>query len=297
MKANHFGKMTLLLAFALGTGCSEDGGGNTGGDAGTDTVTGTGFMGILVDFKSKAAKSGVDIEVLDNDTGEPLDPVKFPPFKSGTGGAINLDLPPGILVGFKASGTDDSGWFKFKDSYQFNVKSDDQGKKIYAVNELTYTAALSTAFIEEGDTADFGHLAGTLYWRNAQGEDEFVGCAIIEVTDESGKVLKEEKNDIGKATFCGIRYFDTTTDMPAALETSDMTHLNNSRYMVADMPVGQYTITAMLKDDPTAILGTVTLRAYPGALSIGNIYVDEHLPDLTANPTPAGQECIGETEH
>jgi len=294
MKTVNF--LVLLAAIALIPGCGGGGGGDDSGP-GIDTSTGATFMGILVDFKSKAPKSGVDISVLDNDTGELLDAEKFPPFKSGEGGAINLDLPPGILVGFKASGEDDSGWFKFKDSYQFNVKSDDQGKKIYAVNELTYKAALSTAFIEEGDPATFGHLAGTLYWRNAQGDEEFVGCAVVEVTDESGKVLEEEKSDIGKATFCGIRYFDTITDMPAALETSDMTHLNNSRYMVADMPVGQYTITAMMKDDPEMVLGSVTLRAYPGALSIGNIYVDEQIPDLTANPTPDGQECIGETEH
>lgn len=296
MKISFLTAITVFLLALSAPGCGGDGGGTDSG-GGTDTTVSTTFQGILVDFKSKAAKSGVDLSVLDNDTGELLDAEKFPPFKSGAAGAINLDLPPGILVGFKASGQDDSGWFKFKDSYQFNVKSDDKGKKIYAVNELTYTAALSTAFIEEGDPATYGHLAGTIYWRNAQGDEEFVGCAVIQVTDEAGKVLKEEKNDIGKATYCGIRYFDTITDMPAALETSDMTYLHNSRYMVADMPVGQYTITAMMKDDPSMILGSVTLRAYPGALSIGNIYVDEHLPDLTANPTPDDPECVGETEH
>ncbi|NOZ01806.1 MAG: hypothetical protein GXP54_07950 [Deltaproteobacteria bacterium] len=292
-----FVSVVFSAILMMAVGCGSDSGGSDNGIVTDTSSTNTTFQGILVDFKSKAPKAGVDLEVLNNETGEPYDPVKFPPFKSGPEGAINLDLPPGILVGFKASGQDESGYMQFKDSYQFNVKSDDKGKKIYAVNELTYFAALSTAFIEEGDPATYGHLAGTLYWRNAQGEEEFVGCAIIQVTDENGKVLKEKKNADDKATFCGIRYFDTITDMPISLAVADMTHSNNSRYMVADMPIGQYTVTAMLKDDPSTVLGSVTLRAYPGALSIGNIYVDEFLPDLTANPTPVDPKCVGPKEH
>jgi len=250
-----------------------------------------------VDFKSFAPKAGVDLFLLDNVTGQLLDSVKFPPFKSGAGGAFGLNLPHGMLVGCKASGEDDSGWFKFMDTYQFNLKSDAEDETVYAVNELTYTTALSTAFIYPLDPATFGHLAGVLFWRNDKGKEQFVGCAVIQVTDEWGKVLTEEKNDEGQSTYCGIRYFDTITDMPAALETSDMTHLNNSRYLVANLPNGQYTVTAMLKDEPSTVLGSVTVRAYPGAMSIGNIFVDEHLPELTANPTPDNPICVGPTEH
>jgi hypothetical protein len=147
--------------------------------------------------------------------------------------------------------------------------------------------------VAEGDPKTLGHLAGTLYYVTPEGVEDFIGCAFIEVTDESGTVLKEKNEDPdGRATFCGVRYFDPGNDMPTSVKIAEMTHLANSRYMVANLPEGQYTLTARWVDDPTTAIGTVTLRAYPGALSIGNIYVKGD-----KNPTPGDQKCLGETEH
>ncbi len=297
----------LLALFAFA--CSSDDGGGESKDVPPGSGAGSGndaagaakdagptvkFTAILADFQSKAPKEGADLVVLDNETGEPLDPVLYPPFKSGLKGVVELDLPAGIDVGFKASGEDVSGFFVFKDSYQFNIPSDAKDEVLYAVNEMTYAAALSTGFVAQTDEKVYGHLAGTLYYVTPEGVEDFIGCAFIEVTDESGAVLKEKNDDPdGRATFCGIRYFDPGNDLPTSLKISDMTHLANSRYMVANLPEGQYTITARWVDDPDTALGSVTLRTYPGALSIGNIYVKGD-----KNPTPGDEKCLGDTsEH
>lgn len=284
--------IVTLVLFA----CGRDDGGNASPsdqgpppDVGSDAVV---FRGILVDFKSKTPKKGVDLLVLNNDTGEALDLEKFPPFKSGAGGKIELVFPRDLpLVAFKAWGKDESGYFEFKESYLFNVPTDAQDKRIYAVDRLTYTAALSTCFVVESDPKVYGHIAGTVYWVNPEGEEEFVGCLRVEVQDENGNVLKERTNEEGRGIFAAVRYFDTRNDMPTSLAISDMTHLLNSRYLVANLPDGRYTISAV-SVDTGQVLGQVTVRAFPGGISVGNIYLTTD--KFTANPTPPREECKGQ---
>jgi len=278
------------FAFAM-FACSSGGSGGTDAvqqDIGTNMVT---FRGVFMDFQSKSPKEGVDLLVLNDDTGEPLDLEKYPPFKSGKNGKVELTLPAGILVAFKASGKDSTGWFEFKTSYLFHVASNEQARNIYGVNILTYNAALSTAFVKLVDPNSLGHLAGTVYYVNEKGEEEFIGCLIIEVLDENGNVLQEQKGQDGKGIFAAVRYFDTRNDMPTSLQVSSMTHKYNSRYMVANLPKGRYTVRAKLKDDGS-VLSQVSLMAFPDSITIGNMYL--RAPEFPSNPTPARDECIGE---
>jgi len=259
----------------------------SGPDVGSDKVV---FQGVLVDFKSKTPKEGVNLLVLNNETGAPLDLVQYPQFKSGAQGRIELQLPKDILVAFKAWGKDVSGYWDFKETYLFNVPSDAQQKRIYAVDRLTYNAALSTSFVVETDPKTYGHLAGTIYWVNAQGVEEFVGCLRVEVVDADGKVLEEKKDADGRGTFAAIRYFDTVNDTPTALANADMTHLLNSRYLIANLPDGRYTIRAKRVEDGT-VLGEISVRAFPGGISVGNFYLTT--AEFPVNPTPAREECKG----
>jgi hypothetical protein len=249
------------------------------------------FGGVFMDFQSKSPKEGVDLLLLNDDTGEPLDLQKYPPFKSGKKGKVELTLPAGIFVAFRASGQDSTGMFQFKTSYLFHVASNEQDRNIYGVNILTYNAALSTAFVKLVDPKTLGHLAGTIYYVNEKGEEEFIGCLIIEVLDENGNVLQEQKDQDGRGIFAAVRYFDTRNDMPTSLQVSSMTHKYNSRYMVANLPKGRYTVRAKLKDDGS-VLSQVSLMAFPDSITIGNMYLKA--PEFPSNPTPARDECIGE---
>lgn len=291
MKAWAGSLMTLAALPAVACG----GGGGNGPtptdpgpapDAGGDNVV---FRGVLVDFKSKTPKEGVDLLVLDNDTGQPLDLTRYPAFKSGPGGKIDLAFPRDLpLVAFKAWGKDVSGFFDFKESYLFNVPTDAQDKRIYAVDLLTYSAALSVSFVVDADPATLGHLAGSVYWVNPNGDEEFVGCLRIEVRDEQGTLLQEKTDEDGRGIWAATRYFDVDTDMPTNLKCSDMTHHQNSRYLIANLPDGRYTVSAVsVKTGET--LDTITVRAFPGGISVGNFYLTaDRFP---GNPTPPSPEC------
>lgn len=282
----------LITILAILVSCSSDSGTSidipieTSSDLTSETQGTITFTATLVDFASKAPKEGVDMLVLNNDTGEPLDLEKWPPFKSGPKGAVVVEgLTPGMQIGFKASGK--SGAMEFKDSYQFNYKVEEEGRRIYACNTITYKAALSTAAIKEVDKTLYGHLAGTIYYVDEAGNEDFIGCLIVEVYDESGKKLEEQVDDKGKAIYAAVRYFDTRNDLPTNLKVADMTHLLNSRFMVGNLPPGKYTVVAKTKWDGSEI-GRVTLHSFPDSISIGNIYYK-----ADKNPTPPTEECKG----
>lgn len=280
----------FLAVFVAGcegdSGTSDPGSGpadhGSPSDPGTQADDGTPpgrFTGQLVDFQSKVGMEGVDVTVLDNDTGEPLDPVRFPPFKSGVNGLIDLPLDPGMLVAFKANGKDKSGIWTFKDSFQYNIPSDALNKRLYVVNVITYTQAPKTAGIVVDPKK--GILAGTVYWKNeAAGTEEFVGCVTIEALPADGSSTEPQGE---------VRYFSPDTDMPTPLTKATFTTAGDegtSRYIVANLPVGQYRIVASI--DGTVVNDDIVLRAAPDSIAISNIYLEG-----AANPTPARQECIG----
>lgn len=298
--------VALAAGFLIVAGCDDSGSGSDatmGQDTPTtqDTVTPPDattvtFVGQLVDFKAKKGRKGVDITVLDNDTGEPMTGIS--PLKSGDDGVFQLTLPPGLLVGFKSTGQEEvtSGIpMKFQTTYQFNIPSDAQGKRIYAVDTITYTTAPKTAGINVDRTK--GILAGTIYWTNpANQEEEFVGCATIRAVPVEGG------DPVGE-----VRYFDPNNDLPGAPSKAPFTTTGKegtSRYIVANLTPGkQYRLevqvdgvsfkahirppTAQDPDPPE-----VTLFAYQDSIAISNIYLsDPAHPDR--NPTPANKpECV-----
>lgn len=293
-KAREWGRSRKPFVLALFLAACGGGGGGTStpadqGPAPEVAPDQVAFHGLLVDFKSKTPKEGVNLLVLNNDTGEPLDPVKYPQFQSGPGGKIDLLFPRDLpLVAFKAWGKDASGFFDFKESYLFNVPTNSQNKRIYAVERLVYSTALSTCFVVDVDPTTYGHLAGTVYWVNPDGEEEFVGCLRIEVRDAQGTRLEEKKDDEGRGIFAAVRYFNVCNDMPTSPTCSDMTRHLNSRFLIANLPDGKYTVSAVsAKTGET--LGQVTVRAFPGGISVANLYLTTD--QFPTNPTPDFPEC------
>ncbi|MBP7125830.1 hypothetical protein KBD49_05635 [Myxococcota bacterium] len=307
MKTFRIPASLVLAAGLLGLAACNDSGSGTDATTAQDTSTGqdtasgqdataTTFIGQLVDFKAKKGRKGVDITVLDNDTGEPV--AGIAPLKSGDDGVFQLTLPPGILVGFRSTGQEEvtSGIpMKFQTTYQFNIPSDSQGKRIYAVDTITYTTAPKTA----GITVDRakGILAGTMYWTNpATREEEFVGCATVRAVPVEGG------DPVGE-----VRYFDPNNDLPGAPSKAPFTTTGKegtSRYIIANLTPGQqYRLevqvdgvpfkahirppTAQDPDPPE-----VTLFAYQDSIAISNIYLsDPAHPDR--NPTPQNKpECV-----
>ncbi len=277
----------FLVSFflVLAAGCDSDSGTtDLGGPVDNGAVADNGtpagrFTGQLVDFQSKVGMEGVDVTVLDNETGAPLDLVRFPTFKSGADGLIDLPLDPGMMVAFKANGKDKSGIWTFKDSFQYNIPSDALNKRLYAVNIITYTQAPKTAGIIVDPK--MGILAGTVYWKNlAEDNEEFVGCVTIEALVADGS----STTPMGE-----VRYFSPDTDMPTPLTKATFTTTGDegtSRYIIANLPVGQYQIVASI--DGTVVNDDIVLRAAPDSIAISNIYLEGN-----ANPTPPRQECIG----
>ncbi len=270
----------MIAIGALSVGC--------GGDEGDDNTGDATFTGKLVDFASKTGRKGVDLVVLDNDTGLPLDPATFPSFKSGDDGKIELDLPKGIMVAFQATGQEDVAApatpMKFQKTYMFNIDSESQGKRIYAVNTITYTTAPMTAGILVDKTK--GILAGTIYFKDpATEEEQFVGCATIEAIPADGSSTDPQGD---------VRYFDPRNDLPASLVNAQFTTTGlagTSRYIIANLPEGQYKL--VVKVDGVQVnpgANEVVLRSYPDSIAISNIYVTAP-GDATKNPTPARAEC------
>jgi hypothetical protein len=274
----------MILAGALVVACGSDDGTAGTDTIVTDTVTG-GFMGQLMDFASKTGRKGVDLVVLNNDTGEPLDPATYPAFKSGDSGVFELPLPPGMMVGFKASGTEDTTAgipMKFQTTYMFNIPSDAQGKRIYAVNTLTYMTAPSTAGIVVDKTK--GILAGTIYWNNPAGTEDFVGCALVKAIPVAGG------DAVGD-----VRYFDPANDLPGVASKAPFTTTGlkgTSRYIIGNLPVGRYKMVVTI-DGVQVNTGAaeVQLYAYANSIAISNIYVTDPT-DATINPTPDRAECV-----
>jgi hypothetical protein len=288
MKKTSILVIAILACFAVA--CDSDSGQTADNGSGTDvggtqdTVPVDGavqtvqFTGQLVDFASKVGMPGVDMLVLDNDTGEPLP--GYPAFKSEDQGLISLDLPADVTrVAFKANGKSRDGIWEFKNSYQFNIPSDAKNKRLYAVNKITYTTAPMTAGVVVDITK--GIIAGTVYWVNkTSGEEEFVGCVTIEAIPEDDHAAGPQGE---------VRYFDPDKDLPTPLTKATHTWAGEegtSRYIVANLPVGQYRIIA--KIDGVVVHDEVVLRSYADSICISNIYLEGN-----ANPTPAREECIG----
>ena len=308
MNLRTYMAIVMIVAGAFGIACSDDGGNTTDNavdnavvdnattDVAADTqvdnsttdvvvdtpVTTSLFEGQLVDFASKTGRKGVDVMPLDNDTGLPLDAVKYPALKSGDDGLFEMQLPAGTMVGFQATGKEEVTTgiaMKFQKTYMFNIPSDAQGKRVYAVNTITYATAPATAGIKVDKTK--GILAGTIYWKNGvSGQEEFVGCASIEAIPVEGTTALGD-----------VRYFDPANDLPGPLSKAPFTTTGlagTSRYIIANLPVGRYKLVVKINDvQVNTGAAEVSLFAYADSIAISNVYLEG-----AANPTPARAECV-----
>lgn len=286
--------MTLAGALLFACGGDESSGTDTiaptdtATDTTTDTVAPSKFTGQLVDFASKTGRKGVDMRVLNNETGEDFDAVNFPPFKSGEDGRFELALPAGTQVGFEATGQEDvtppAKPMVFQKTYMFNIPSDAQAKRIYAVNTITYKTAPMTAGIVVDKTK--GILAGTVYFKDpATGEEQFVGCATVEAIPADGT----STTPVGD-----VRYFDPRNDLPASLVNAQFTTTGlagTSRYIIGNLPLGRYKIVVKIDGvqvNPGA--AELTIQSFADSIAITNIYVTSPT-DASKNPTPSRPEC------
>lgn len=278
-----------LFAFACG-GDDGNGPGTDNGPAadttapvdtqvGTDTTTpAPTFSGTLVDFASKIGKEGVDLQVLDNDTGEVM--AGQPQLKSGVGGAVSLTIAKDTKFAMKAWGKDSTGKFEFKDTYQFNVPWDAQNKRLYAVSKLTYMTAPPPAGITVDPTK--GIIAGSVYWKDpATGEEHMVGCGTVTVK-WAGDAASTP------ATSGEVRYFNVDTDLPAPLTKATMTTVETSRYLVGNLPLGMREVSLKIDGKDVELEFPVKLRSYQDSICISNLYVKS-----ATNPSPDRPECDG----
>ena len=147
------------------------------------------------------------------------------------------------------------------DTYQFHIDSSAQDEELFAVHMTTYELVKNLADIdpEEGKSI----VAGAIYWINAAGEEEPVGCAQVRADPEQGLV----------------RYMGGN-GMPTKLETQSETHRLWGRFLLVDLDVGQPRAKAFIDN---VEIGQVQLVSYADSIAIANIY---HEGD--SNPTPAG---------
>ncbi len=248
------GGVCVVLAFALVAGCGEDGG----------KVT---FKGYLQHFGGDDKVALIEIRVLDNQTGAD---VGISSRTDATGWVtFSEDLPGDAegLVGFRAVGTTVSG-ATYIDTYQFNIAGDAIGEKLWVVDETTYLGAPQMAGITKQD-GSFGLdpgtavLAGGVYFVEADGVENHIGCATAKTDPESGQV----------------RYFGNN-GLPTTLDSRATTNPLVAYYLVANITPGQVTARAYM--DGTEI-GATRLHVYADAVSISNIYAT-----TATDPEPAG---------
>jgi hypothetical protein len=221
-------------------------------------VMGT-FKALLIEFGSNppAGVEGAELEVINDDTGI----ATGQKVTSGANGAVELQLPVGMKVGFKATAVD------YHDTYQFGIDSDAQSEILFIVTETLYTLAPALAGLEVDATKAI--VGGAIYWVNATPAEEMVGCATIESTPAGD-----------------YRYFDPLTGRPTFLDKADQTSKTLSYFLAANIPAGPATAPASAKVDAMiagAVAGTTNIWAIEGAICIQNVYVTG-----AANPTPGG---------
>ncbi|HOX46015.1 MAG TPA: hypothetical protein PK668_20600 [Myxococcota bacterium] len=251
-----FAVVGALAMTVLAAGCGEDGG----------KVT---FKAYLQHFGGDDKVAGIEIRALDNETGTDLG---ISATTDATGWVtFSEDLPGDAagLVGFRSVGAVISG-STYVDTYQFNILGTALEEKLWVVDETTYLGAPMMAGITKQDGTfgldpDTAVLAGGIYFVEANGTENHIGCATARTDPESGQV----------------RYFGDN-GMPTTLDSRDTTNPIIAYYLVANITPGRVTARAYV--DGTEI-GSTGLHVYANAVSISNIYAE-----TATDPEPAACE-------
>jgi len=246
--------LCVVLAMPL-IGCGDDDNGNGGAT----------FKATVKDRMSRTPLGGKTCRAVDNATGDPI--AGFVATSEGNGSIAFKDLP-GEKVGFKCDGV--TG--EHVDTYQFNISTTALDEELWLVDLGTYQMAPALAGVTLDTTK--GLVAGSVYWVNANDEEEPVGCGVV--TSSMG----------GEIRYFGENELPVKTVAEDPENGRDYTHPNNGLFLVANMTPGAATLGLEVEGASKGSVNVVTFGAENTVL-ISNIYADD---TLTANPTPAACE-------
>ena len=248
MNGKKSASIAVICALALGGLLAGCGGGG-------DSVD---FRAYIQNFAGDDLVGGLEIEALSNETGDSLG---ITATSDGTGWvAFDWgDTEVGDKVGFLVKGVP-GDWH---DTYQFDLDSDAQEERLWAVDETTYTGAPLAAglVVEDGKAI----LAGGMYFVETDGTENHLGCATVKANPEDGD----------------IRYFNDG-GYPTTLETRDTTNPLVAYFLIANLEPGEKTVEGFVEGEK---IGETDLFVYADAISISNIYAD-----TAEDPEPAGCE-------
>lgn len=269
-------------------GQDEDGGAATG--TGTCTWTGTVVDATQV---TMSVGAGIEVTVLDNDTGAPM---------AAAAGLVLSSVSDGnSRVTFTVPcAEDDSVRFAVKakagnahtDTYTYYLKPREQNPSLRLVRMGSETAAFSVPGLA-GYTANeaAAPAAGSVYWKTpSMAEYDIVGCAHI--SDDTADVQAQD-----------LRYFrdalpsNTTEESGRPLAKGTNPQAGNGKFFIGNMSPGAHTLRAKLADG-TMLGEPLKIVVFPRAeasskvngmganLFLAGIYIDA--PEGATNPTPAG---------
>ena len=257
MKLKTIALFAMFAVFfgTIGMGCGDDGG---------DPIT---FKAYLQHFGGDDWVANVEIRALDNQTGNELG---ITTSSYGEGWLEFTEALPGDadgLVGFRAVGGTIDGT-AYVDTYQFNIPASALDERLWVVDETTYLGAPLMAGVmkEDGVTPGLDPgtavLAGGVYFEEANGLENHIGCATAEMDPVGGQV----------------RYFGDN-GLPTTLATRDTTNPLVAYYLVANIDPGRVTARAYVDAQE---IGSTSLHIYADAVSISNIYAT-----TATDPEPA----------
>jgi len=289
--------LTGLLALGFVACGGSDGGNDTatpdvttdnGGDDTADTVVAKKqFSGILIDFQTRKGLAGAKLYVLDNATGKETGEVL-----TSSGADTPATDDDGIVTAEFDGALDKVGFVARlegqKDTYQLHLPADGQNETLWSVSNGTYVAAPALAGISIDSTK--GILAGGLYFRDAAGEEEGVGCGKIRVLEGVG--------DPETFAEANVRYMNSA-GLPTTLANQDSINPEVPFFIIGNIPESKdaqgndLPVTVTAKMGETAI-GDTYVFSKADAIFIGNIftYTAANAPTgvdpVTVNPMPAG---------
>ncbi len=211
-------------------------------------TSGSTFKAYIQHFGGDDLVDGLEVEALDNTTGDSL------------GLTATSDATGWVTFAWGDTQVDDKVGFLCKavpgdwhDTYQFDLDSSAQDERLWAVDETTYSGAplMAGLTIEAGKAI----MAGGLYFVEADGTENHIGCATVKTNPEDGEV----------------RYFGDN-GMPAPLTTRETTNPLVAYFLIANMNPGTKVAEAYVD---TEKIGQTDLHVYADAISISNIYTDK----------------------
>ena len=147
---------------------SDDAGDDTGDDTGGDD-TGDVLWGHVRNFQDKQDLSGIDVELLNNDTGEPFDPAITG--VSDSDGYIAFNVPAGFAE--VAVRTTSAG---FMNTLHYSYARNATDEEFLIVSDQTISIVSNLLGVTLDDS--LSHAAGAVYW-GSESDENPIGCATV----------------------------------------------------------------------------------------------------------------------